>query len=116
VPRLPRKELPDGIYHVTSRGVDRMAIFRDDIDRRAFLALYRDVRGRLTWIVHAYCLMTSQFHLVVDTSLPLLRYGVHVIQDEEYLQSAVDYVLANPVRAGLVERPEDWPWARGPLR
>jgi REP element-mobilizing transposase RayT len=84
VPRLPRKELPDGIYHVTSRGVDRMAIFRDDIDREGHV-----FQG---------------------------RYGVHVIQDEEYLQSAVDYVLANPVRAGLVERPEDWPWARGPLR
>jgi hypothetical protein len=34
-----------------------------------------------------------------------------VIEDEEYLRSACDYVLLNPVRAGLCERASDWPWS-----
>ena len=38
VPRVLRTSLPDGYFHVTSRGVNGCAIFRDDDDRRAFLA------------------------------------------------------------------------------
>jgi len=34
-----------------------------------------------------------------------------VIQDESHLYAAARYVLANPVRAGLRERAEDWPWS-----
>ena len=39
------------------------------------------------------------------------RFAVRVIEDEEYLLASVRYVLLNPVRAGLCERPEDWPWS-----
>jgi hypothetical protein len=40
MPRLARYQLPErGIYHVTTRGVARQAISRDDDDRRLFLAL-----------------------------------------------------------------------------
>jgi putative transposase len=138
--RLPRCLLPaEGVYHATSRGVARSSIARDDDDRRYFLVLLaREVR-REGWHCHAFCLMPNHYHLVVETSIEGLSRGLHrlngdlarsfndrhkrwghlfgdrfasfVIRDEEHLHNACDYVLNNPVRAGLCERAEDWPWS-----
>jgi REP element-mobilizing transposase RayT len=38
------------------------------------------------------------------------RFSAHVIESDEHLVSAILYVGDNPVRAGLAERPADWPW------
>ena len=87
----------------------------------------------------ALCLMTTHYHLVLETTRENLsdgiqhlsgthalrfnkrhrrtghlfgaRFGSRVIEGEDYLAAAIDYVWHNPVRAGLVERPEDWPWS-----
>jgi putative transposase len=87
----------------------------------------------------AYCLMPNHFHLVVACDLGDLssamhhlngtyaqrfnrrhertghlfegRFGVRVIDDEAYLNEVCAYVLANPVRAGLCESVDDWPWS-----
>ena len=78
VPRLPRSRLPPhGIYHVTTRGVARTPIFRDDADRVLFLRLL-EVAGRGTgWDVHALCLMGNHYHLVVETGLDRLSAAMH---------------------------------------
>jgi putative transposase len=39
------------------------------------------------------------------------RYGALLVQANEHLLSAVRYILRNPVRAGLCDRVEDWPWS-----
>jgi REP element-mobilizing transposase RayT len=140
VPRLPRYLLPaEGIYHVTARGVARSAISRDDGDRRLFLVLLAREVARETWDCHVFCLMPNHYHLIVDTTLERLSRGLHrlnsvlaqsfnqrhrrsghlfgdrfaalAIRDDEHLHNASEYVLNNPVRAGLCERPEDWPWS-----
>jgi REP element-mobilizing transposase RayT len=138
--RLPRHLLPPaGVYHVTSRGVARSAISRDDDDRRYFLVLLaREVR-REGWDCHVFCLMPNHYHLIVATTVESLSRGLHrlngdlatafnerhtrwghlfgdrfaafVIRDEEHLRNACEYVLNNPVRAGLCERAEEWPWS-----
>ena len=60
VPRLPRCHLPErAIFHVTTRGVDRVAISRDDDDRRLFLVLLARVTRRTDWDCHAFCLMPT---------------------------------------------------------
>jgi REP element-mobilizing transposase RayT len=140
MPRLPRSALPaEGIFHVTSRGVARSVIARDDDDRRYFLVvLAREVR-RQDWTVHTFCLMPNHYHVIVETSMERLSLGLHrlngdlarafnarherwghlfgdrfaafAIRDEEHLHNACDYVLNNPVRAGLCKRTEDWPWS-----
>ena len=137
--RLPRSELPDGAYHITSRGVDGAPIVADDLDRLFFVALVRGTVSAFEWACHAWCLMTNHFHLVVEA--PRVRVsagmkrinGLHaqrfnhrharrghlfqdrfaswVIDDDEYLHAVCEYVLANPVRAGLVGRVDEWPWA-----
>jgi len=69
MPRLRRSQLPDGIVHVTTRGVFERAIFLDDLDRLMFLALLVLVARRHGWKLHAYCLMGTHYHLVVETSI-----------------------------------------------
>jgi putative transposase len=140
VARLPRYLLPpEGIYHVTSRGVARTAISRDDDDRRYFLVLLARAFRLEGWSCHVFCLMPNHYHLVVETVVERLSRGLHhlngdlasafnerhnrsghlfgdrfvafAIRDEEHLHNACEYVLNNPVRAGLCKRADDWPWS-----
>jgi putative transposase len=140
MPRLARYLLPErGIFHVTTRGVARQAISRDDEDRRLFLVLLARATRRTNWDCHAFCLMPNHHHLIVETHQDLLsvglrqlngryaqafnerhertghlfgdRFAAFVIGDEEHLRAAAEYVLQNPVRAGLCRRADDWPWS-----
>src|ERR1043166_4978092 len=68
--RMPRKlrvEYPGAIYHVMNRGDRREPIFKDDEDRKLFLATLGECCGKTDWQVHAWCLMLNHFHLVVET-------------------------------------------------
>jgi putative transposase len=138
--RLPRKALPPrGIYHLTARGVARSAIVLDDEDARLFLALLALEVRRQRWDCHAFCLMPNHYHAILDTDLVRLSRGVHrlngvfaqtfnerharsghlfgdrfaafAIRDEDHLRNATEYVLWNPIRAGLCTQPEEWPWS-----
>lgn len=126
-------------YHVISRGNGGAAIYLGDDDRELFLARLRRVVDRHDWLCHAFCLMTSHYHLVVETprgNLPIgmqqlngghassvnERHGRHghlfgsryrsiLIEDERYLLAVCRYIALNPVRAGVCEHPEDWRWS-----
>ena len=67
MPRKLRLEYPGAIYHVMNRGDRREDIFRDDEDRRRFLAALGEACAKTRWQVHAWCLMRNHFHLVVET-------------------------------------------------
>src|SRR5881397_1225001 len=78
VPLLPRSRLPPhGIYHVTTRGVARTPIFRDDADRVLFLRLLEVVGRGTGWDVHVLCLMGNHYHLVVETALERFSMVMH---------------------------------------
>jgi putative transposase len=139
MPRLPRSHLPDGAYHVTSRGVAKANVFLDLDDRHVFLWLLAWVVDDAAWDCHAFCLMTNHYHLVIETRRTDLSRGMHrlngryaetfnakyartghlfgdrfgsrVISGEEHLSDACHYVVQNPVRAGLTKRASDWPWS-----
>jgi putative transposase len=139
MPRVPRTTLPDGYFHVISRGVDGCAIFRDNADRRAFLSYLQACTDRHSWIVHALCLMTTHYHLVVHSKRLDLSRGIQrlngrhaqafnerhgrfghlfadrftsrVIETERHMWEACRYVVENPVRARLCDAAEDWPWS-----
>jgi putative transposase len=139
MPRPPRVLIAGGIYHVTSRGNRRQAIFQDDYDRRRFLALRDRIVRRYGWRQHAFCLMTNHFHLLVETPQPNLsramqrlnseyagyfndrfglvghlfqqRFASRVIETDEYFAEAMRYIAFNPVRAGLCSHPSEWPWS-----
>ncbi len=134
-----RIELSGGLYHVTSRGNRREAIYLEDSDRESWLALLGQVCERFNWRCHAYCQMTNHYHLVIETPDGNLAQGMrqlngvftqyvnrthgrvgHVFQGrykailvdrDSYLLQLARYVVLNPLRAGMVEALEDWPWS-----
>ena len=140
MPRLPRSVFPAaGDWHVTARGVDGCAIYRDDEDRRDFLVRVWTVVRELDWHMHALCLMTTHYHLVLRCTRIALsrgiqrvnggyaagfntrharrghlfgdRFALWQVRDEEHLAAACAYVVGNPVRAGICEAPGDWSWS-----
>ena len=71
-----RLEFPGALYHITSRGNRREAIYDDNADRANFLELLVDIIERCNWRCHAYCLMTNHYHLVVETPEANLSKGM----------------------------------------
>ena len=135
----PRIEIPDGYYHVVTRGNDRRTIFEDERDRELFMLILRRVARRHGWLFYAYCLMGNHYHLVLqvgesgisrgmcelNTSYAVTsnarhrrtnhlfgrRFWSELITDDGHLLRACRYVIQNPVRAGLCDRCEEWPWS-----
>ena len=136
MPRKRRIEYPGAIYHLMSRGDRRENIFLDDVDRQDFIKTLAQTCQNTGFQVHAYCLMSNHYHLVVETPNANLVAGMAWLQSTYtirlnhrhklfghvfsvryksilidgsgtgYLQTACDYVHLNPVRAGLL-KPED---------
>lgn len=134
-----RIEYPGAVYHITSRGNGRAQIFTDGKDRKVFLNLLKEVNRRYETRCHAYCLMGNHYHLLLETPRGNLsmamrqlngvytqtfnwlhtktghlfqgRYAAILIARDEHLLEAARYVVLNPVRAGIVSRPKDWPWS-----
>jgi len=131
--------VPDGIYHVASRGSDRRPIFWCDADRELFLDQLERTFERYRLRCIAYCLMSNHYHLIVPTPDQRLskamqelnggysrrfnsihrrsahlfrnRFMAQLIDGDGYLLTACRYVAHNPVRAGLCETPQEWKWS-----
>ena len=91
-----RIEYDGALYHVTSRGNERKAIFRDDGDRRLFLRILAQVTDRFNWLCHAYCLMNNHYHLVIETpdgnlskGMRQLKWSVYPSKEHGYSQMEV---------------------------
>jgi REP element-mobilizing transposase RayT len=114
------------VYHVTARGNERKAIYRDDADRQRFLETLGQAVERFRVIVHAYCLMPNHYHLLLQTPRANLsaaagwlqttysvrfnrrhrrsghlfqgRFKAHLVEEDAYARELVKYVHLNPVR------------------
>lgn len=140
MPRRARNYIPNLPYHIVQRGNNRQACFRNPEDYRRYLDLWQRFGRHHGVNVHAYCLMTNHVHLLVtpaaDESISRTmkdvgsRYAQYVnkryqrtgtlwegrhrsslVQTERYLLTCYRYVELNPVRAGMVRRPEEYPWS-----
>jgi len=140
MPRQPRYFIPGLPQHVIQRGVDRQDVFFSPQDYRLYLDTLRDAARDCDCTVHAYVLMTNHTHLLItpgtERSLPLLmqamgrgyvqtlnrrrdrtgtlwqgRYKASLVQDDRYLLTCYRYIELNPVRAGMVSRPADYPYS-----
>ena len=74
--RKLRVQYPGAMYHVMSRGDHLEVIFRDGKDPDLFLATLEEACVKTDWQVHAYCLMSNHFHLVVETPRGNLAEGM----------------------------------------
>ena len=79
MPRPLRIEYSGAQYHVISRGDRREAIFLSNSDRAEFLRTLGQTCQKTGWQIHAYCLMTNHFHLVIETPQPNLALGDEVV-------------------------------------
>jgi REP element-mobilizing transposase RayT len=134
-----RLEFTGALYHVTARGDRQEDIYEDDNDRKAFLSVLESVCENYNWICHAYCLMGNHYHLLIETPDANLsrgmrqlngvytqtfnrahrrvghvfqgRYKAILVEKDSYLLELSRYIVLNPVRAGMVASPKDWPWS-----
>ena len=130
---------PGAIYHVMERGIRRQEIYREDVDYQAFMAIMKSALERNGCVLHAYCMMTNHFHILLETSetepgrfmkqlascyaiyfnrkytytghLFEGRYKACLVKDDAYFLQTSRYIHLNPVKAKMVEHPEDYPWS-----
>ena len=134
-----RIEFPNALYHVTARGDRREDIFEDDADRQMFLSTLEQVITQFNWLCHAWCLMDNHYHLMIQTPDGNLSKGMRqlngvytqasnrrhrrvghlfqgrfkaiLVDSDAYLLELTRYVVLNPVRAGMVKKPDNWLWS-----
>jgi len=134
-----RIEFKGAVYHITSRGNARQAIFLDEKDFADFLRVLCSVVKRYHFLLHAYCLMNNHYHLLMETPEGNLsrgmrqlnglytqrfnqrhkrvghlfqgRYQAILVDKDNYLLELSRYVVLNPVRAKIVKDPKDWRWS-----
>jgi putative transposase len=138
--RLPRLTIPGFPHHIIQRGNNRQAIFASPDDYRELLGLIEEHARRCQVAVHAYVLMSNHLHLLATPEtlegIPVMmqsvgrqyvryfnrrqartgtlwegRYRSTVIQAERYLLVCMAYIDLNPVRAGMVDTPTEYPWS-----
>jgi putative transposase len=134
-----RIEFSGAHYHVTSRGNERKDVFKSQKDREQFLSYLESAVFRYGAVIHAYCLMSNHYHLLLETPSGNLsqimkhingaytnyfnakrkryghlfqgRYKAIVIDADEYAKELSRYIHLNPVRVGMVSRPEEYRWS-----
>jgi len=126
-----RVEFPHAEYHVTARGNERRAIFRDDYDRRVFLDAVGEMAAQFAVVVRVFCLMPNHHHLVVETPRANLsraigwlqtvytirfnrrhrrsghlfqgRFKAQLVEADDYALALIRYIHLNPVRVRAVK-------------
>lgn len=134
-----RIEYPGAVYHITARGNARERIYLDDEDYARFLDCLCSAVKRFNWILHAYCLMSNHYHLLIETPEGNLsrgmrqlngvytqqfnrrhnrvghilqgRYKAIIVDKDNYLLEVCRYIILNPVRAAMVKGPRQWQWS-----
>jgi REP element-mobilizing transposase RayT len=137
--RRPRHDYPGSYYHVTTRGNNRQPIRFDDIDCGMWERVVAKVARQFNWRILSFCLMPNHFHLTMllpdgglsagmcllngqyarqfngrhDRSNHLYgrRFWSNEITTDEYLKRSACYGDWNPVRGGLCDSPEEYPWS-----
>lgn len=137
--RKPRVHFPGALYHVIARGNRGQEIFRDDQDHDLYLRYIREYKERFHFCLHAYVLMVNHVHLLIEVGeVPLSRimqvlqfrytrrynwkyalvghlfqgrYKAILCDKDSYLLQLSAYIHLNPVRAGIVKDPSEYPWS-----
>lgn len=134
-----RIDIPGAVYHVTSRGLEQRDIVRDTVDCKAWSRLLDQTATRRGWRVYAWALMSNHFHLFMKVPAADLSAGMHdlnsgyasvynrrhrrcgplfqgrfwsiLVDQDHHFWALTRYVHMNPVRAGVTQDPETYPWS-----
>ena len=139
MPRKTRAEVEGGLYHVITRGNNRRRIFNSADDFQKFLSLLAIQKIKLPFFLYAYCLMSNHVHLLIERKTDAVgrimhrlltgyaqyynrryrrvghllqgRHKAILCQSDRYLSELVRYIHLNPVRAGMVNNPEEYEYS-----
>lgn len=140
MPRRPRLRLPGLPLHVIQRGVNRAACFHSDSDRALYTELLGSAAIAQGCSIHAYVLMGNHVHVLLTPAeagsasrmmkqlgeryVPKFnerhgrtgtlwegRFKSAVVDSDSYFLRCHRYIELNPVRAGMVTHPRDYPWS-----
>jgi REP-associated tyrosine transposase len=134
-----RIEYPGAFYHVTSRGNEQKDVFKSKRDREKFLEYLATATERYGAVIHAYCLLSNHYHLLLETPEGNLsqimrhingayttyfnvkrkraghlfqgRYKAILVEADAYAVELSRYIHLNPVRAGMTAKPEAYQWS-----
>jgi len=129
----------NAFYHITSRGHRKEKIFYDDKDKRIFIRKLDETFQKYTITCYAYCLMDNHYHLFFKTTKPNISQALHylntsyanwfhiryqltgsvfqgrfksiLVDADHYALVLSAYIHLNPLRAGIADNLEDYPWS-----
>ena len=136
--RRPRVYFPGALYHVIARGNQKQTVFFDDRDFRTYLSYLSEYKAKYSFYLYAFALMKNHCHLLLEVKEVSLskimqvlqfrytryfnkryrkvghlfqgRYKAILCDKETYLLELIRYIHLNPVRAGFVRDPKEFPW------
>jgi putative transposase len=139
LPRKARPKSESGIYHIIMRGINRQTIFCEDEDYHRFLQTLKHYKEICGYQIYAYCLMSNHIHLLLkieDEPLAQVmrrvcgkfvywynkkyervgylfqdRFRSESVEDDSYLLTVIRYIHQNPLKAGLVDKIDHYPWS-----
>lgn len=139
MPRIARVVAVGLPHHITQRGNYQQDVFFSEDDRKQYLMWIREYSIKYNLSILAYCLMQNHIHFIAIPNQPdslaktfnsaHMRYSQYYnnklkrrghlwqgrfyscVLDESHLMLAARYIERNPVRAGLVKKPWQWPWS-----
>ena len=134
-----RLSFTNAFYHITARGHRKEKIFYDDKDKKVFIRKLSETLLRYSITCYAYCLMDNHYHLFIKTAQPNLSQAIHylngsyanwfrpryqltgsifqgrfksiLVEADSYALILSAYLHLNPLRAGIVQKLEDYPWS-----
>lgn len=137
--RKRRLWYPGAIYHVVARGNRKEVIFRQKDDYKVYMKFLKFINEKYPFKLYSYCLMSNHVHLQIatlDSEIWKIMKGIHwlysmyfnskydltghlfqgryyadLIENESHLLQTSKYIHLNPVKAGIVDNPIDYPWS-----
>jgi len=137
--RALRLSFENAFYHITARGIRKENIFYSDKDKKVFLDKMNETFNKYSFICYAYCLMDNHYHLFIKTPLANISNAMHylnasyanwfrakykltgyifqgryksiLVDEDSYALVLSAYIHLNPLRAGMVENIEDYPFS-----
>ncbi len=139
MPRAARKKSESGIYHIMMRGINRQCIFQDEDDCIKFIQTIQHYKAKSGYELYAYCLMGNHVHILLKIVKEPLeqvmrricgryvywynlkynrignlfqdRFKSEPVEDDAYFLTVIRYIHRNPIKAGLVNRLDEYRWS-----
>ena len=136
MPRQARLKSESGIYHIILRGINHQRIFEDEEDSQKFLNILLEYKSICEYEIYAYCIMGNHIHLLLKEGKESLaqimkriggkyvywyngkykrtghlfqdRFKSEPVSDDKYFLTVLRYIHHNPVKAGIVNKAEDY--------